>query len=90
MQLTWFPLTEQINVLDQLVPKHHNDKHNKITSTRIEGIGEWLLNETLYKRWCSESDVASLLWCHGGPGTGKTFLMYGRIFQSLYSLIFLK
>jgi len=74
-----FSSIEEINVLDWLFPKKHDDKHKQITNARIKGIGGWLLNEETYKLWLSEANPASLLWYNGGPGTGKTFLMYGKI-----------
>ncbi|KAG0133864.1 hypothetical protein HOY82DRAFT_603331 [Tuber indicum] len=36
-------------------------------------IGEWIFNDSGYKKWQS-SDQAELLWLCGGPGTGKTML----------------
>lgn len=35
-----------------------------------EGTGEGLLHSTAYRDW--ESTGNGVLWCHGGPGSGKT------------------
>ncbi|KFY87384.1 hypothetical protein V500_07000 [Pseudogymnoascus sp. VKM F-4518 (FW-2643)] len=38
----------------------------------LEGTGEWLHSELLFRAW--EKEEASLLWVFGGPGAGKSFL----------------
>ncbi|KAF8247817.1 ankyrin [Wilcoxina mikolae CBS 423.85] len=53
----------------------HEPKHNDIRSKRIDGTGLWLLETPQYKAWRSyESHAERYLWCHGGPGTGKTVI----------------
>jgi hypothetical protein len=69
---------ESVGVLEWLAPGQYDDRHNEIKRGRIKGTGRWLLDSANYKHWCSESDAASFLWCHGGPGAGKTFLAYWR------------
>jgi len=70
---------EPIDVLEWLSPTPYDTRHNEIKRRRIKKTGEWLLETSHYKRWRFESDVPSFLWCHGGPGTGKTVLTYGRV-----------
>lgn len=38
----------------------------------LEGTGEWLHDEPLFRAW--ENEEAALLWVFGGPGAGKSFL----------------
>lgn len=70
---------ELVDVLEWLSPALYDSRHNEIKHQRIKGTGMWLLETSEYKRWRSESDAPSFLWCYGGPGTGKTFLTYGRL-----------
>jgi hypothetical protein len=50
-----------------------NEQHGK--RQRIPATCEWILREAAYKSWKSgASDEPSLLWIHGPPGCGKTFL----------------
>jgi hypothetical protein len=70
---------ELVDVLEWLSPTLYDSRHNEIKHQRIKGTGMWLLETLQYKCWRSESDAPSFLWCHGGPGTGKTVLTYGRL-----------
>jgi hypothetical protein len=36
------------------------------------GTGKWFVNHSTYQSWCNEPP--SILWCHGPPGVGKSFL----------------
>jgi hypothetical protein len=50
-----------------------NEQHAK--RQQIPATCEWILREAAYKSWKSgASDEPSLLWIHGPPGCGKTFL----------------
>ena len=37
-----------------------------------EGTGQWLLDSAEYQDWCKND--ASMLYCHGMPGAGKTIM----------------
>ena len=39
---------------------------------RLEGSGNWIKEEPLYKDWIREEEP--ILWIFGGPGAGKSFL----------------
>ena len=62
--------------LEWLSDNRHENKHQDLQEKRVEGTGEWLLQEALFESWRSEEDLHShVLWCHGIPGAGKTFLV---------------
>lgn len=43
-----------------------------ISEQRLEGTGNWIKEEPLYKSWINEEEP--ILWIFGGPGAGKSFL----------------
>jgi ankyrin repeat protein len=47
-------------------------KHSEHRRMRINGTGEWFLQSNEFREWSSEDSRASVLWCPGYPGTGKT------------------
>ncbi|KAE8441164.1 hypothetical protein EG329_005820 [Mollisiaceae sp. DMI_Dod_QoI] len=49
--------------------KHHKESKREI----LEGTGQWLLKDDVYKKWKDDS-ASSLLWLHGIPGSGKSKL----------------
>jgi Cdc6-like AAA superfamily ATPase len=48
------------------------DKMEGILRDRVPGTGNWLLSEPAFQSWLHRNE--SLLWLHGRPGCGKTFL----------------
>lgn len=48
------------------------DKHIFLTEQMLEGTGNWIKGEPLYKGWIKEEQP--ILWIFGGPGAGKSFL----------------
>jgi len=59
--------------LSQLDPKL---RHQDIRNRRIESVGEWVLQTEEFKRWYagSEDGNNAVLFCHGNPGVGKTYV----------------
>jgi hypothetical protein len=51
----------------------YEEKHEERFSKKHPGTGDWLVQHTKSQRWIQSTD-SSVLWCHGGPGTGKSFL----------------
>ncbi|WYZ34302.1 hypothetical protein EsH8_I_000578 [Colletotrichum jinshuiense] len=41
---------------------------------RWPGTGSWLLDHDHFKSWLQDASGPPLLWCNGGPGTGKSVL----------------
>lgn len=77
----WYLLLtgESVDVFEWLSPTLYDKRHNEIKHSRIEGTGRWLLETAQYRCWRFELDAPSFLWCHGGPGAGKTVLTYSRV-----------
>lgn len=49
--------------------------HESKVEKRTQGTGEWFLREPIYEGWKERTDAqANLLWCHGVPGAGKSFI----------------
>jgi len=52
--------------------KRHQDLHMK----RLEGVGNWLLETDEFRKWGNKEDssLQAVLFCHGDPGVGKTYM----------------
>ncbi|KAI9696731.1 MAG: hypothetical protein M1836_005093 [Candelina mexicana] len=46
--------------------------YEQISDQRLDGTGEWVTSEPLFKAWMDRRDP--ILWILGGPGAGKSFL----------------
>ena len=57
-------------------------KHQDLRSSRVEGLGDWLLRREEFLNWnTGEDGVASpVLFCYGDPGVGKTHIGYELAF----------
>jgi len=65
---------EYARFLDWLPALDHQAKHLDIASRRLEGSGRWLLDGQVFRSWSGKSAPNRTLFCHGGPGVGKTYL----------------
>lgn len=63
---------ERLEKLDKEVLGKIQDKHKFLTEQMLEGTGNWIKEEPLYKGWINEEKF--ILWIFGGPGAGKSFL----------------
>jgi hypothetical protein len=66
--------TTRIAILQWLSPEPYKMHHAQINKDVLEGTGQWLLSDPVFKQWKSES-VSSILWLHGIPGSGKSKLV---------------
>jgi len=71
---------DRSDILAWLSPLEPRLRHKDIQESRVESVGEWLLETEKFKSWhasCggSESNNA-VLFCYGDPGVGKTFIKY--------------
>ena len=69
---------DRSQILTWLSPLEPRLRHKDIQGSRDKDIGEWVLQTKEFKSWYtgsggSESNNA-VLFCHGGPGVGKTFI----------------
>ena len=53
-------------------------KHQDLRSSRVEGVGHWLLRTYEFINWNTGEDgvVSPVLFCYGDPGVGKTHIGY--------------
>ncbi|KAH0536261.1 hypothetical protein FGG08_006856, partial [Glutinoglossum americanum] len=72
---------DPVDIRDWLSPFDHRRRHNDIRSKRIDGTGGWILETPQFQSWRNQPDAERYLWCHGGPGTGKTILTYMKSFM---------
>ena len=69
---------ERSEILAWLSPLEPQRRHCDIRTSRIDGVGNWLLETKKYRNWVrgirgSKPD-GSALFCYGGPGVGKTYI----------------
>jgi Skp family chaperone for outer membrane proteins len=64
----------RLKILSGISSIPYKNHHNEACHNRMKGTGLWFLNDDKLSEWirCSSS---SILWLHGGPGTGKTKLV---------------
>ena len=63
---------ERLNKLDKEVLAKVQDMHKYVSERMLEGTGNWIREEPLYKGWINEEEP--ILWIFGGPGAGKSYL----------------
>ena len=56
-------------------------KNGDIRASRVEGIGDWVLQTDEFVNWHNGEDgvVSPVLLCYGDPGVGKTHVRYDMI-----------
>lgn len=59
-------------VLEWISAARHDERHRASQAVRLQNTGGWLLQTPQFLSWVTGSP--NILWCHGGPGTGKTVL----------------
>jgi len=69
---------EKSEILAWLSTLEPQRRHHDIRTRRADEVGDWLLQTEEYRNWsggirAGDSD-GSALFCHGGPGVGKTFI----------------
>jgi len=65
-------------LLTWLSPLSPGSRHWNIQERRLNGVGEGLLETEGFKTWYAGSEGSEggsgVLFCHGDPGVGKTFI----------------
>ena len=61
-------------ILEWLSSAQQSTKHREISSKRLTGTGEWLLDSPAFQEWLNHSN--NILCCTGDPGVGKSMLTY--------------
>jgi len=69
---------EKSKILAWLSPLEPRRRHHDIRSSRVRGVGDWLLQTRKYQNWFGGirggKSNGSALFCYGGPGVGKTHI----------------
>ena len=69
---------EKRQIMEWLSPLAPRERHQAVSDGRMDGIGTWLLRTNEFEKWHTSEDKAvnPVLFCHGGPGVGKTYLRW--------------
>ena len=67
---------EKRQIMEWLSPLAPRERHQAVSDGRMDGIRTWLLRTNEFEKWHTSEDQAvnPVLFCHGGPGVGKTYL----------------
>ena len=64
-------------IFQWLSPLEPQRRHQGVRTGRLDGIGNWVLETNKFREWSGEDGcVEQVLFCHGNPGVGKTYLRY--------------
>lgn len=68
-------------LLEWLSPLEPGQTHWAMSIDRVAGVGDWLLLTNQFTQWREGDDGSAkpVLFCHGDPGVGKTYLRYGLL-----------
>jgi len=66
-----------------LSPLEPYRRHQDVSSSRLNGVGDWVLWKNEFKTWCKSQNcsVNPTLLCCGDQGVGKTYIRYECISQ---------
>ena len=69
---------ERSQIMAWLSPLEPQRRHHDIRTRRVGEVGDWLIQTEEYLNWFSGTPMSksdgSALFCHGGPGVGKTYI----------------
>ena len=67
---------ENPEIMQWLSPLDPRGRHQDVRMDRLDGVGSWLLGTKEFREWRSNEGGADkgVLFCHGDPGVGKTYL----------------
>ena len=65
---------EKLEILAWLSTLEPQRRHHDIKTRRVDKVGDWLLQTEEYRNWFVGDRGGSALFCHGGPGVGKTYI----------------
>jgi len=63
--------------LSPLEPRH---KHQSVQTSRMDGVGGWLLKTNEFREWSGSEGMPkhTVMFCYGHPGVGKTCIRLVR------------
>ena len=67
---------EKRQILEWLSPMTPRERHQAVSEDRMDGVGNCLLGTSEFEKWHTREDQAvnPVLFCHGDPGVGKTYM----------------
>ena len=67
---------ENPKIMQWLSPLDPRGRHQDVRTDRLDGVGNWLLETNELREWRNTEGGAdkAILFCHGDPGVGKTYL----------------
>ena len=67
---------ENLEIMQWLSPLDPRRRHQDVRINRFDTVGSWFLGTGEFREWQSGEGGAdrAVLFCHGNPGVGKTFL----------------
>ena len=68
--------TEGRQILQWLSPLEPQQRHRGVQVDRLNSVGSWVLETSELRRWrdAEYGCVEPVLFCHGNPGVGKTYV----------------
>ena len=68
---------EDYQIREWLSPLKPQQRHQDVRTDRLDGVWDWFLETSEFWKWSNEEDgsLERVLFCSGGPGVGKTYLM---------------
>jgi len=74
---------EKRQILEWISPFASRERHQAVRDSRVEKVGDWLLCNKSFSTWRASKDKIAkdqmakpVLFCHGNPGAGKTYIRY--------------
>ena len=67
----------ELQILSWISPLESWKRHSDVARARTEGVGKWVLQSREFQAWRKDGNDRStgrILFCHGVPGAGKTFI----------------
>jgi len=67
---------EDAEIMRWLSPLDPSNRHQGVSTERLDGVGNWLLETNEFREWRNSEGAADnvILFCSGNPGVGKTYL----------------
>jgi len=67
---------EDSRIKQWLSPLDSARRHQNVQTSRVKGVGTWLLRRREFREWSVSRRVPVLpvLFCYGDPGVGKTHI----------------
>jgi len=73
---------EALRIQTWLSPLEPGRRHQDVSSSRLDGVGNWVLQRKEFESWRKSSDSAvdPTPVCYGSQGVGKTYIRYDNTF----------